>query len=758
MRNVRTSQHLLTLCNCFRMDIALWKLCATIGIAVKNFGANIMASTFGQAAQGKAQGRPPQLALLDSLAELTANFANEHMMELASRLAASLQDTSQGDNVTQLQRVRAGNLLQKNAYAFFHLASTEIGLVLRREIKALSAPPPDQRRRSTDAALSLVPFEEMDTQLAFESAGAPFDARHADQLALLGVRLAILLEWESMRPRQNPFRPQVIIEAINNAWTQFDPDSESHKLLLPLLTPALVFDLAPLYKSLNDALKRKGIEPGKAAPRQMRASDQPDRGPRAAEQTALARQLRRYFSRGEDDTVRGQYDSQGAGFGGQGGTVARPQASGALLAYLARIDGAPLGEGDCAVSPHNVFYLPRLKQTAPKGSLSQGEESTIDLLSKVFETVFADQAIPQEIRDLICFLQVPVLKAALRDKDFFFQEAHPARRMIDLLSRMGWEARQGKDDALFQTIARNVTRVERDVDGEAAVFAEAVSDLEAALRAEEQAFVEASADISRAALQQEKRTVAAKSAKSAIALRIGEGDVVAFIDSFLQDKWVQVMTIAYTVEDDKPGAVNNATRTMDDLIWSVKPKLTPTQRKELIGKLPGLLSTLNKWLDVIQWQDAERLQFFASLAECHASIVRAPLAVSPERQMELALEAAKQDAARKVEAARKQAMADMPEPEPFDASLAILERGMWFEFVEGAESTRVKLAWISPLRTLFIFSTASRKEAFSLPADALSEKLAKGSAKPMGPGVVGRALQDAMAEAAVNDPHIEGAA
>ncbi len=92
-RNVRTSQHLLILCNCFPMDIALWKLCATIGIAVKNFGANIMASTFGQAAQGKALGRPPQLALLDSLAELTANFANEHMMELASRLAASLQDT-----------------------------------------------------------------------------------------------------------------------------------------------------------------------------------------------------------------------------------------------------------------------------------------------------------------------------------------------------------------------------------------------------------------------------------------------------------------------------------------------------------------------------------------------------------------------------------------------------------------------------------------------------------------------------------------
>jgi hypothetical protein len=33
------------------------------------------------------------------------------------------------------------------------------------------------------------------------------------------------------------------------------------------------------------------------------------------------------------------------------------------------------------------------------------------------------------------------------------------------------------------------------------------------------------------------------------------------------------------IEDDKPGAVGNATRAMDDLIWSVKPKATQEQRK-----------------------------------------------------------------------------------------------------------------------------------------------------------------------------------
>ena len=174
--------------------------------------------------------------------------------------------------------------------------------------------------------------------------------------------------------------------------------------------------------------------------------------------------------------------------------------------------------------------LPRLKASIPKGSLSRGDESTIDLLSRIFETVYVDENIPQETRELIQFLQVPVLKAALLDKNFFFQEAHPARRMIDLMSRMGWEQRRGADDPLFQAMQRGVDRIGRDAGAEGGAFAEAVADLEASIEAEESA---ATADISApiaAALKQEKVSAATKSARSAVALRVGSGDLVAVID------------------------------------------------------------------------------------------------------------------------------------------------------------------------------------------------------------------------------------
>jgi hypothetical protein len=454
-----------------------------------------------------------------------------------------------------------------------------------------------------------------------------------------------------------------------------------------------------------------------------------------------------------------------SGFAGHGGHQQAGGVNPGLLDMLAKLQlslpeqlAGSRPEHAATAAPSNAFYLPRLKESMPKGSLTRGDESTIDLLSRIFETVFVDENIPKETRELIQFLQVPVLKAALLDKNFFFQEAHPARRMIDLMSRMGWEQRRGADDPLFQAMQRGVDRVGRDFGAEVSVFADAVAELEASIEAEDSvAAAEISAPIA-AALKQEKVTAATKSAKSAVALRIGSGELVAVVESFLEQKWTSVLTIAYSVEPDKPGAVGSATRTMDDLIWSVKPKITQEQRKQLIGKLPGLLATLNKWLDIIKWQDADRLQFFAELAECHASIVRAPIDLSPERQLEIALEVAQLDALRRIEkeqalAAAEQAEAQQAEADPAIVVVDGLERGMWLEFTQpDASAQTAKLAWISPLRTLFIFSTGARKEAFSLTVEKLAEAYRRQSVRMVRQdGVVARALADAMGQAAVND-------
>jgi hypothetical protein len=975
----------------------------------------------------------PRHALLENLIGIANKHISEQFHDFALSQAGVLVD---GDNmngdVKEVQaRIRAGNLLRTNHYAFMNLVTKELERAIRQDLADLR--PGKKAAPVLDGPLSLVPFEEMDNKVTMGAISKPFEVKYSDALATLNVRLAFLLDRDILRVNQNPFRPEIFLNAMNVAWAEFVNDDESRDFLMAQLSVDTFFALGAMYDALNLGLERK--DAGGAGPVKRRRADSHDASMAPSrkknQQAALAEQLRQFFNGTSPDTpskaptgfdqlgdldlslptlavAPGLYGAPGhtggsaaapsgapgapaaavtgahaagpaAGFiathglaayglagmpgapaaaatagglaapwaalapgavphgvqaagavpaadamvapgfmaapgaaAGMGvvtmpagaGFVAAPGVAGMqnmavparvfaapgfmmasggdvaaatghgvemlagvavpgvpggvavpaggwvqgpaqgfqgganneaaqrmsligvkepLMNYLAQLQrgavlagggvgggagvpaggifiaggmdgvaglggmlgaagatgmfGAPdnadapgaggqggaggsvsgqggaAGDGDGSMS--NVFFLPQIKQNAPQGSLSPADEGTIDLLSAVFDTVFRDQSISPEIRNLIRFLQIPVLKAALVDKNFFFQEAHPARRMIDLLSRMGWEQKKGPDDPLYQAMQKSVEKVGQDYEQELSVFSEAVNELEASLKAEETAAAAAIAEPIAAALKQEKMAVAAKSARDAVALRIGTGEVVAIVETFLENKWTSVLTIAYSVDDEKPGAVKNATDTMDDLIWSVRPKITAEERKKLISKLPGLLSTLNKWLDVIKWQDSDRLQFFAELAECHASIVRAPLEISPDRQLEISMEVARKDAERRLELQAK-AHSDMPPPQDDDASIEVdsLSRGMWLEFEQEEGARKVKLAWISPLKTLYIFSTSSRQEAFSISGEALAQQFRDGTVRPVrSEGVVAQALSTAMGNmAAVNDP------
>jgi hypothetical protein len=763
------------------------------------------------------QAASQQQAALESLAGIAAGQLKEQLTPMIARMSAALADVGQAglDTREVYARVRSSKLLKGNSYAFFHLASTGIELALRQELERLQPRP--GATLAAPAALSLVPLEVMDSKVAFGAITRPFDIAHSELLAALSVRLGLLLGKGVLRADANPFRPEVFLKALEEAWREFEPEEASHGLIRALLRPELVFDFAPLYEALLAGLARKDGAPGSIEAYRIQKTDDAAaaRAARAGGKAALAGQLRKLFGDDAGATAMplipdlpempsggGWRPSAAAGFAqpaaGQGhgsGSVGATAAAGfaacapgavqpaagfhaapgghaaprgqaaPLLELLARIDPAvhgqaqPPGQSQAAGAlPHQVFYLPRFAQSLPHGSLSRGDESTLDLLSRVFETVLLDDSIPPQTRELLQLLQMPVLKAALLDKNFFFEEAHPARRMVDLLSRMGWEQRKDADDPLFQLMQRSVERA-----GGAApeAFAEAVAELEAGIAAEESAQEQAIAGPVASALKQEKLQEASRAARDAVLLRVQAGEVGQVVGGFLEQRWSTVLTFAYSIEEDKPGAVGNATRAMDELIWSVKPKPTQEQRKALVGKLPRLLSTLNKWLDAIKWQDAGRLEFFARLAECHASIVRAPIELSPERQLELAVEAAQQDALRRVEleqAAAEQEAARRQAISPVDG----LERGMWLEFRTGSESParrKVKLAWVSPLRTLFIFSDAGRREAFSLSAEKLAEALHAGTARVLAiEGVVGQVLSEAMGQGAVNDAAMRVAA
>jgi hypothetical protein len=131
------------------------------------------------------------------------------------------------------------------------------------------------------------------------------------------------------------------------------------------------------------------------------------------------------------------------------------------------------------------------------------------------------------------------------------------------------------------------------------------------------------------------------------------------------------------------------------------------------------------------------------------------LPLTPERRLEIAVDVAKKAAERRLQ---KMAVAK-PEPQPdqFDDKLKTFERGMWFNFLtpEGEVIKRAKLSWVSPMRSLFIFTTRGKEDTFQFSDKEMAHKLRSNLMQPvLVDGLVDRALTQAFG-AGANDPKLQ---
>ena len=755
----------------------------------------LKSDNFAQSANAGSRENPE--ALLHSLVSVATHLMLAQVDAFSGRLSNALLAHSESahDSREASLSFGAGQLLKKNAYAYYYLVSAELEKAFRRETTVLSGKAPAGAvSLQADDELSLVSYEEMDKKLAFSRAARAVELQAAEQYAALNMRFGSLLQKEALSIAQNPYRPEVILHALWDAWCQFDPEQGTHALVLPLLNADILFELTPVLHELNQHLVSKGILPDLQDSYRVRRNRSADK--KVADD---GERLRQFLSGNAENAataaVAGGQGAQGAqgGLGVQGNApfgMTGQSGSAAGVAGIAGAAGAGISSAASAAGLQQLsalqnsqalmqwltqeqapVSLARMREQMPEAFHQGVAPQTLEVLSQVFDEVFRNDEIPVAVKQLISLLQIPVLKAAMLDQQFFFNNEHPARRLIDALSRFspGVDESKAGQDPLLQSMQKHVERVTREFDQEIALFDEALRDLEAEVASQEKAAEQALQAPIRSALRKEKIRQATVTANHEVELRVGSGEIVAFVETFLENRWVKVLTLAYSVQDEKPQAVEDAIRTMDDLIWSVKPKITMPERQELLRRLPAILARLNKWLSLIKWDDADRIRFFAELAECHASIVRAPLELSPDRQLELAVEAAQRAAERRLEkraeAERKSQEEQVAQQEssqdPYVQLVEQLERGIWLALQRDGlpEAVRVRLAWVSPMRSLYIFTTVQKDQTFSLSTQEVQQAFRSGQARLLEvEKIMDRALQEVvqrLPEAVADSPEPE---
>ena len=713
-----------------------------------------------------------RLLLLQSLVPIATNLVSSQVDAFASRLTQALFVVS--DQTLRPEEAASSflayQLLKRNQTSFYKILTSQVNAVLTKEVSIVNTRTKN-KTHAENQDISLVSFEEMENKVLTTNLSNALEVNNADQLVALNIRIGHVLRRTPISVSQNPFRPELFVTAVIQAWQEFETNKETQNLVLRLLQPDSFLHLDSVYRGLNDALVERGIladiESAKREDKKRFTRTRPN--DLEIQDPYLENKLRNIFSTAKyvekkepevsinsTHAADHEYDLvQGRAYLGDKNTwsdapigensAAKPETITIDREFFDYLTGLQRTKVVDEAHPDRL-HLRQISQHASVGELTHIDQNTIELLARIFDYVFSDPSIPIEIKNLIGQLQIPTLKVALMDKDFFFKDSHPARVLIDTLAKSSvfFSGDASPEDPLFQMIEGIVEKVQQDFDQQIDLFSDVVADLEAFLKEEEQSAEQSIVEPVALALKQEKMRLAREFAENDVAMRVETGEVAGFLEEFLLDQWIRILTIAHNVKDEKPNALENALRTMDDLIWSLKPKNSSEERKELVSKLPAMLTLLNAWLNAIKWDEPDRVLFFSKLAERHAAIARAPLELSPRRQLEIAVNIAQRASEKRLN--RHAQDQHVYIPDDCVQMVEQMERGVWVDFTTSAGvTTRFKLAWVSPKRTRYIFTNRQGHDSFSISSEELVAQLRSGGAVQIAAGsVVDRALVEAL--------------
>jgi len=581
--------------------------------------------------------------------------------------------------------------------------------------------------------LSLMDDQDFEATLAIDKATARMRFNCAEELVALDARIAKLLGRTDLSEKENPLAPRALCDALLDGMSSMKLEQNVRVVLLNQFDLVLTTELAQIYQSINRRLVDAGILPDLKGGTKSHARPPAAAPDGAASAVPAGNDMFKLF-----EQLAGGSGRAGGGGAGIAGfnlldSLGQLQSGAMMLPGGGRFE-LPLLE---ASTIQNV--LRSLQQSPVMQAASPLDAVPVAAVAMLFDAVFDEASIPDRLKAQIARLQIPVLKAAMLDRNFFSQPNHPVRRMLDTIATLAVHLPDNEaGNARLETISQVVSRVLDSFEQDIAVFDSAATELEAisvTLDDTLEETVNASLQQDIAQIKQSERAeLAPVIVHDFINRALRDQPVADAVREFLRRDWAQLLTLDYVDAGEQGAHFNSHVETMRELVWSVQPKADMDARLMLVRILPGLLKRLREGTAEIALPQKLSDRFFATLVILHANAVRpnaqpVPLPDITPEEIEALTPASGANAAA-VAASVPEAETAVPEVEDeFSLRARALNKGDWVEFHYDDGTFRwVRLGWVSGIRNTYLFSDQDGMNSFSIGLHRLADKLRRGEA------------------------------
>ena len=253
------------------------------------------------------------------------------------------------------------------------------------------------------------------------------------------------------------------------------------------------------------------------------------------------------------------------------------------------------------------------------------DRQVIELVTRLFESLLADSALPGAFRAPIARMQVAALRLCLAENAALESFEHPVWRLLDRIGETSLGYSRVEDPRLSAFLSYAAAVAEEMAGSSApdgALFRRGLNRIEVFLAEQLRAQVRsAQADID-ALRVAERREVLQQHLSQRITDQMVAVRTSPTIRRFVTGAWARVIAGEMLQHGEQSEQTMSALRTVDDLLWSLKIPDHPQSRHRLITLLPGLLQRVRVGMEAIALPAVERQAVLNDLMTIHTEALR----------------------------------------------------------------------------------------------------------------------------------------
>jgi hypothetical protein len=408
-----------------------------------------------------------------------------------------------------------------------------------------------------------------------------------------------------------------------------------------------------------------------------------------------------------------------------------------------------------------------------KKAETKSEKATIEIVALMFQAILQEDRIPPGIRVWFARLQMPVLRVALEEPDFFGTLNHPARQLIDRMGScvMGFDASGVQGAAIEAEIKRVVQVIEQYPETGKRVYQLVYDEFQKFLAKflTEKGTTQKVVSVAQQVEQKETLTI-----QYTIEMRnmLKDMPVRDEIREFLFKVWAEVLAVAAVRKGPQHAETLELKKSSTDLVWAASAKPNRSDRARVIADLPKLLQRLRAGMTLLGLAPSQQDIHIKTVSDTLADAFLSKTQAVPQAQ----IEAMAKRLANLEDFVSEDGMGDLPldadsieimlgidastidvvtdgGSKPTPAMLAWaqeLQLGSWFTLDHNRRVTQVQFAWRSDRKHLNLFASTDG-HSYLIQAGRLAAYLQAGLLLPQEEETLTvRATRDALAKLDAN--------